>query len=127
MNVFRAEEFGRMENPTPGETFKKDILKELNAVGLHGVFGLVVPGGRGGEYHFHETGEHILVIVSGEGIEIVEGREVSVKAGDVLYIPAGEKHTIVNRSDGELRYLGFMTQTPGVKDRIELGPGVTPE
>jgi len=121
MKVFSGEEFAGMKNPTPGKTFKKDILKELHAQGLHGVFGLVVPGSQGGDYHFHERGEHIIVIVSGEGMEIVEGGETPVKAGDVLYIPAGEKHTIVNRSDKELRYLGFMTQTSGVKDKIEIG------
>lgn len=121
MKAFRGEEYTAMKNPTPGKTFKQDLLKELHARGLHGVFGLVVPGGQGGDYHFHERGEHIIVIVSGEGVEIVEGAEIPVKAGDVLYIPAGEKHTIVNRSDKELRYLGFMTQIPGVKDKIELG------
>jgi len=121
MRVFRGEEFTGMKNPTPGKTFKKDLLKELHAQGLHGVFGLVVPGGQGGDYHYHERGEHIIVIMSGEGMEIVEGGEIPVKAGDVLYIPAGEKHTIMNRSERELRYLGFMTQTPGVKDKIELG------
>ncbi len=121
MKIFRGEKFAEMKNPTPGKTYKKDILKELKAQELHGVFGLVVPGGQGGDYHFHERGEHIIVIVSGEGIEIVEGRETQVKAGDVLYIPAGEEDPIVNRSEKELRYLGFMTQTPGVKDKIELG------
>jgi len=56
-----------MKNPTPGKTYKKDLLKELNAQGLYGVFGLVVPGGKGGALHYHERGEHIIVIVSGEG------------------------------------------------------------
>lgn len=121
MKRFSGDEFAGMANPTPGKTFKKDLLEELHAQGLHGVFGLVVPGGQGGDYHYHEKGEHIIVIVSGEGIEIVEGKEIPVKAGDVLYVPAGEKHTIVNRSDRELRYLGFMTQTPGVKDKVEIG------
>jgi uncharacterized cupin superfamily protein len=120
MKVFKGEEFAGMKNPTPGKTFKKDLLKELNAQGLTGVFGLVVPGSQGGDYHYHEKGEHIIVIVSGEGLEIVEGGEVPIKAGDVLFVPAGEKHTIVNRSDQELRYLGFMTQTQGKKDKIEL-------
>ncbi len=119
MKVFRGEKFAEMKNPTPGKTYKKDILKELNAQGLHGVFGLVVPRSQGGDYHHHEKGEHIIVILSGEGLEIVEGGEVPVKAGDVLFIPAGEKHTIVNRSDKELRYLAFMTQAPGVNDRVE--------
>ncbi len=120
MKVFKGEEFVGMKNPTPGKTFKKDILKELHAQGLTGVFGLVVPGSQGGDYHYHERGEHIIVIVSGEGLEIVEGGEIPIKAGDVLFVPAGEKHTIVNRSNQELRYLGFMTQTPGKKDKIDL-------
>jgi mannose-6-phosphate isomerase-like protein (cupin superfamily) len=97
MKVFRGEKFAEMNNPTPGKTYKKDILKELNAQGLHGVFGLVVPRSQGGDYHHHESGEHIIVILSGEGLEVVEGGEVPVKAGDVLFIPAGEKHTIANR------------------------------
>ena len=119
MKVFRGDKFARMVNPTPGKTYKKDILKELGSRGLHGVFGLVVPHSQGGEYHHHELGEHIIVILSGEGLEIVEGGEVPVNAGDVLYIPAGEKHTIVNRSTTELRYLAFMTQAAGKTDRVE--------
>jgi uncharacterized cupin superfamily protein len=120
MKVFKGDEFAGMKNPTPGKTYKIDVLKELQAKALHGVFGLVVPGGQGGDYHYHEKGEHIIVIVSGEGVEIVDGRETPVKAGDVLYVPAGEKHTIVNRSDKELRYLGFMTCTPGISDKVDV-------
>jgi uncharacterized cupin superfamily protein len=120
MKVFRQERFTAMKNPTPGKTYKKDILKEAGAQGLRGIFRVVAPGGQGGDYHYHERGEHIIVILCGEGFEVLEAGEVPVKAGDVLYIPAGERHTIVNRSDRELRYFGFMTQTPGVKDRIEL-------
>ena len=120
MKIFKGEEFAGMKNPTPGKTYKKDVLKELNAQGLSGVFGLVVPGGQGGDLHYHERGEHIIVIVSGEGVEIVEGAEFPVKAGDVLFVPAGEKHTIINRSGKELRYLGFMTKAAGKSDRIEL-------
>ena len=120
MKIFKGEEFGKMKNPTPGRTYKKDIFTELNAQGLSGVFGLIVPDSLGGDYHYHERGEHIIVIVSGEGVEIVEGGEIPVKAGDVLFIPAGEKHTIVNRSDKDLRYLGFCTRTPGKTDRVKV-------
>jgi uncharacterized cupin superfamily protein len=120
MKIFKNEEFAGMKNPTPGKTYKKDLLKELNAQSLYGVFGLVLPGDKGGAFHYHERGEHIIVIVNGEGVEIVEGAEFPVKAGDVLFVPAGEKHTIVNRSDKELRYLGFMTNTTGKPDKIEV-------
>ena len=120
MKMFKREEFARMENPTPGSTYKQDLLKKLNAQSLSGVFGLVLPGDKGGDYHYHEKGEHIIFIISGEGVERVEGKEIPIKAGDILYVPAGEKHTTVNNSKGELRYLGFFTCTPGKADRVEL-------
>jgi len=120
MKIFKSGEFASMKNPTPGSTYKEDLLKKLNAQSLSGVFGLVAPGDKGGEYHVHEKGEHIIFIISGEGVELVEGKEIPVKAGDILYVPAGEKHTTVNNSKGELRYLGFFTCTPGKADRVEF-------
>ncbi len=120
MKIFKTEEFVRMENPTPGSTYKQDLLKKLNAQSLSGVFGLVAPGDKGGEYHYHEKGEHVIFIISGEGVELVEEKEIPIKAGDILFVPAGEKHTTVNNSKRELRYLGFFTSTPGKADRVEL-------
>jgi uncharacterized cupin superfamily protein len=121
IKIFKSQEFIQMSNPTPGETYKEDLLKKLNARTLSGVFGLVIPGGEGGKYHVHEKGEHIIFILGGEGIELVEGEEIPVKAGDILFVPAGVKHTTLNRSKDELRYIGFFTGTPGQKDRVELG------
>jgi len=119
MKMFRSGEFINRENPTPGSTFKEEVLTGLDAQGLSGVFGLVVPGGKGGDYHYHEEGEHIIIIISGKGTEIVNGEEVPIKAGDVLFVPAGEKHTTVNTSDRDLRYLGFRTCTPGKRDIVK--------
>jgi hypothetical protein len=31
MKVFKGDELSEMKNPTPGKTYKKDLLKELNA------------------------------------------------------------------------------------------------
>lgn len=121
MKIFRIEEFVKMGNPLSGETYKKEILTEDDARKMTGVFGLVVPGSQGGGYHFHESDEHIIIIIKGEGIEIVEGEEIPVKAGDVLFIPAGQKHTTLNRSNGDLRYLGFCTcRTPGKRDVVDV-------
>lgn len=121
MKIFNSEEFINMENPTPSTTFIKELLGAQDAQRLIGVFGLVVPGSKGGNYHYHEKGEHIITIISGEGTEIIEGEEFPVKAGDVLFIPAGEKHTIMNNSDRDLRYFGFCTCTvPGKRDMVEV-------
>lgn len=120
MHIFNCTEYAQKTNPTPGKTYKTDILSDLKARSLCGVFTIVMPGDKGGVYHYHEMREHIIVIIKGEGVEIIEGREFPVKSGDVLFVPAGEKHTIKNNSAGELRYLGYCSCTPGVSDRQEL-------
>jgi len=120
MKIFKSEALIRSENPAPGTNYKKRLLEELNAQTLTGIFGILVPGNERDPYHYHERGDHIIFILSGEGIEIVEDEEFPISAGDVLFIPAGEKHTIVNNSDKDLRYLGFCTRSPGKSDYIEV-------
>ena len=121
MKVFKSEEFIKMINPNPGSTFKKEILDAKDAEGLMGVFGLVVPGGKGGNYHYHEKGEHIIIVLSGEGTEIIEGKEYPIKAGDIIFIPAGERHTTLNNSGNDLCYIGFCTcEIPGQLGAIEV-------
>ena len=120
MKVFNSQEYAKKANPTPKETYRTYLLEELNAESLCGNFTIVKPGDKGGAYHYHEKREHIIFIIEGEGVEIVEGEDFPVKAGDVLFVPAKEKHTIVNKSDKDLRYLGFCSCIPGVLDTIKL-------
>ncbi len=42
-----------------------------------------------------------------------------IKAGDVLFIPAGEKHQTINRSGKDFRYLEFFTCPPLGADFVE--------
>ncbi len=101
-----------MKNPTPGQPYRPEILtKEHSAKNLGGMFGLLVPGSQV-PYHYHENRESVIIAISGEATEIIEGEEIPIKAGDVLYIPAGEKHTTVNGSKGDFRYLEFFTCPP---------------
>ena len=120
MKVFKIEEFVKMENPNPGAPFRRNILKdEPGAENLGGLFGLLAPGNQG-PYHFHEKRESILIAISGEATEIIEGKEITLKANDILYIPAGEKHMTVNRGDNDFRYLEFFTCPPVMADFIEV-------
>jgi len=43
------------------------------------------------KFHSHST-EQILIITEGEGIVATENEEITVRPGDVIFIPAGEKH-----------------------------------
>jgi len=120
MKIFKIEEFMEIENPTPQKTYKTEILTgDHNAKDLGGIFGLLIPGDQG-LYHYHKRRESIIIIIKGEATEVVEGKEMTIKAGDVLYIPAGEKHKMKNRRDTELRYLEFFTYPPVQADFVEV-------
>jgi len=120
MKLFRIEEYIRLKNPTPGQRYRPEILTAADgARDMGGMLGLLVPGSRV-PYHYHQNRESVLIIISGEGIEIIEGKEFKVTAGDILFIPAGEKHAILNRSDRDLRYLEFFTCPPVGADFVEV-------
>lgn len=46
-------------------------------------------------YHSHERRDEVWTIVSGRGRTIVDGMEQPVKAGDVITMEAGCKHTVI--------------------------------
>ena len=45
-------------------------------------------------YHMHNHREEVWTVVSGEGKSIVDGMEQMLRAGDVITIEAGCKHTV---------------------------------
>lgn len=120
MKVFKTDDYIRMENPTPGEPFRPEILtNEHGAQNLGGMFALLAPGNRV-PYHYHNQRESVIMIISGKGIEIMDGEEIPIAAGDTFFIPAGVKHTTINNSDKDLRYLEFYTNPPLGADFVEV-------
>ena len=119
MEMFKVGEYVVMENPTPGQHFAKGILAaEQGVVNLRGLF-VILPPGKQIPYHFHSERESIIIAISGKATEIVEGKKFPVEANDVLYIPAKEKHGLINTSDKDFRYLEFFTGRSGETDFIE--------
>jgi uncharacterized RmlC-like cupin family protein len=63
-----------------------------------------VPPGSRGRPHYHDNCESALYMISGS-IEIKWGDHLedalTVEAGDMLYVPPRETHTVRNRSDSE--------------------------
>ncbi len=51
------------------------------------------------KYHSHEFRDEVWTVVSGCGKTIVDGIERKVKAGDVITMKAGSKHTIVAETE----------------------------
>ncbi len=63
----------------------------------------VQPGGHTA-YHSHPF-EHLVYVVQGKGLLLLEDREVHFEAGDVLYVPPNVWHSFVNDGDEVLRFL----------------------
>lgn len=74
-------------------------------------FDILAPGKRGCPYHLHHAQEEMFVIVDGLGTLRVAGEMLPVRAGDVIFIPAGPEypHQIINTSDAPLKYLSIST------------------
>lgn len=120
MEIYKIEEFAKIANPNPGTRFRKEILTgEQNAENIGGIFSLLAPGNQV-PYHFHRKRECIIIAISGEATEITEGEEFPIKANDVLYIAAGEKHMIVNKTDKDFRYFEFFTYPPVGADSVRV-------
>ena len=118
MEILKIDDFVKMGNPDPGKRYRQEIITEKQKAGhLFGIFVILAPGEEV-PYHYHAERESIIVAISGEATETVEGKKFPFRADDVLYVPAGEKHGMTNTTDAEFRFLEFFTGSPGVEDRI---------
>jgi mannose-6-phosphate isomerase-like protein (cupin superfamily) len=59
----------------------------------------LVPGGPRGKLHHHTRADNVYIVKRGEGTLTVEGETYLVRENDVVYIPAGMKHSLANLSD----------------------------
>jgi quercetin dioxygenase-like cupin family protein len=119
MKIIKCDELCNIVNPTPGQAHRPEInLSGDHFVHLGAMFGLLVPGSHV-PYHYHKDRESILIPLSGEAVEIVEGKETVVRPGDILLIASGEKHATANRSDCDFRYVEFFTCPPLGADFIK--------
>lgn len=67
--------------------------------------------GHSMNYHSHRNRDEVWVVISGEGKTIVDGMEQKVKAGDVITMSAGCRHTVL--ADTELKLI-----------EVQLGIGI---
>jgi uncharacterized cupin superfamily protein len=74
-------------------------------------FDILAPGKRVCPYHLHHAQEELFVVIEGSGTLRVAGEMLPIKAGDVIFIPAGPEypHQIINSSEATLKYLSIST------------------
>jgi mannose-6-phosphate isomerase-like protein (cupin superfamily) len=61
----------------------------------------------GGRDNRHPESDQWLLISSGEGTAVIEGKEVHLQAGSLLLIEAGESHEIRNEGEHPLETLSL--------------------
>jgi uncharacterized cupin superfamily protein len=84
----------------------------------------LAPGKLGCPYHLHHAQEEMFVVLEGSGTLRVAGEMLPLRAGDVVFIPAGPQypHQIINSSAGPLKYLSVSTQeTPEICEYPDSG------
>ena len=64
---------------------------------------ITLNAGQRMNYHSHNHRDEVWVVISGEGKTVVDGMEQKVKAGDVITMSAGCRHTVM--ADTELKLI----------------------
>jgi uncharacterized cupin superfamily protein len=72
---------------------------------------VVAAGKRSCPYHLHHAQEEVFIVLEGTGTVRVAGEMLPIKAGDVIFTPAGPDypHQIINTSSAPLKYLSIST------------------
>jgi mannose-6-phosphate isomerase-like protein (cupin superfamily) len=82
---------------------QNDAFRRTIATGEHSqvVVMAIQPGEEIGE-ETHD-GDQILLFVEGEGKAVLDGESESVRAGDLVFVPAGRLHNFINAGPEPLR------------------------
>ena len=62
--------------------------------------------------HAHADMDKVYHVVSGRGLFLLEGRELDMRAGEMLIAPKGVPHGIRNSGDGRLLVLAMLAPSP---------------
>jgi quercetin dioxygenase-like cupin family protein len=121
--LIRTSELLQAPNPQPGQRVRIPVLQEKTeqAHALNGIFGRIPPAapGAGPKYHYHVKRESIIHLLAGDATEMIEGKAVPLKPGDIIYIAPGVKHSLVNNSTtAEVKFIEFYS--PAAPDMIRL-------
>ena len=68
--------------------------------------------GQSHALHAHVGMDKVYQVVEGEGVFLLEGRELPMKAGDLLVAPEGVPHGVSNRGERRLLVLAILAPAP---------------
>jgi quercetin dioxygenase-like cupin family protein len=69
--------------------------------------------GQAHALHAHAGMDKVYQVVDGEGLFLLEGRELPMRTGDLLVAPDGVPHGVRNPGPGRLLVLAILAPAPG--------------
>jgi quercetin dioxygenase-like cupin family protein len=74
---------------------------------------------RGQEHalHAHAGQDKVYQVIEGEGVFLLEGRQLAMKPGDLLIAPEGVPHGVRNTGSGRLLVLAILAPAPSSQPR----------
>jgi quercetin dioxygenase-like cupin family protein len=103
------------DNPLfTGPVTRQNLVPESKEYNIN-----IINFGKGVRNKFHtHSNEQILIVTAGKGIVATEKEERVVTEGDVVLIPAGEKHWHGATQDSEFSHI-YMTRKETVLTQLE--------
>lgn len=71
--------------------------------------------------HAHAGMDKVYSVIEGEGVFLLESRELPMRAGDLLVAPDGVPHGVRNTGASRLLVLAILAPAPSERTRVE-GP-----
>jgi mannose-6-phosphate isomerase-like protein (cupin superfamily) len=68
--------------------------------------------GQSHALHTHSGTDKVYQVISGSGVFLLEDRELSMTAGDLLVAPDGVPHGVRNTGEGRLLLLAILAPAP---------------
>jgi quercetin dioxygenase-like cupin family protein len=67
------------------------------------------------DLHAHAGMDKVYFVIEGEGLFLLEGRKLPMRAGDLLVAPDGVPHGVENNSQARLLVMALLASGPGTR------------
>ena len=103
-----------------GKAFVKDIL---NTTSMEVSFGTLAPGCTVPFFHHHKQNEEVYVVLSGEGVFILDGKEEPVTSGSIVRVAPSVSRNTKCTGTVPLVYICIQAKD-GSLEQYTMGDGV---